>query len=150
MDQSNAAPVRAFAIDETENGMESLGMLLRVGLPCEVTIGLDCEVTLFPNGPSCVEAIRSWPPDLVFLDLAMPDMNGFRIIESLQSLDLRSTLFVALADYPSEYYEKECRDAGFHYYEPKPIDPDRLRIIVGDARRQSADSAPESVFDVSA
>jgi CheY-like chemotaxis protein len=140
MDQTNSAPVRAFLVDESKDGMESLAMLLQVGL--------HCEVTMFPDGPSCLEAIRSWPPHLVFLDLGMPDMNGFRVIESLRGLQLRSTLFVALADYPSEYYERECSDAGFHYYESKPIEPDRLRVIVDEARRSAADSALESVFDV--
>ena len=71
-------------------------------------------------------------PTLSFFSPAMPDMNGFRIIESLRSLGLRSTLFVVLADYSSEYYERECRDAGFHYYE---LDAQHPRNLIGQRIR---------------
>jgi CheY-like chemotaxis protein len=140
MDQANSLPVRAFVVGDSKDGMGSLAWLLRVGHHCEVTI---C-----PDGPSCLEAVRSCPPHLVFLDLAAPDMNGFRVIEALKVLQLRSTLFVALGDSPSKYYEREGRDAGFDFYEPKPIEAYRLKAIVDEARRSGADSALESVFDV--
>jgi CheY-like chemotaxis protein len=128
--------MRAFLVDDKKNGIESLATLLQVGH--------HCEVTMFPDGPSCLEAVRTCPPHLVFLDLAMPDMNGFRLIEGLRG----STLFVALGDYPGKYFQRKCRDAGFDFYEPKPIEPYRLKAIVDEARRSAADSGLARVLDV--
>ena len=50
------------------------------------------------NGREAVKKIREIRPDLVFLDIQMPGMNGFDVIRELQSDDLPAILFVTAYD----------------------------------------------------
>jgi len=79
------------------------------------------------NGIEAVESIERLDPDLVFLDIQMPGMTGFDVIEALGDVPL--IVFVtAFDDYAIRAFEVNSID-----YLLKPVEPDRLREAVGRA-----------------
>jgi two-component system LytT family response regulator len=74
------------------------------------------------NGREAVGQIRELQPDLVFLDIQMPGMNGFDVIRELQADTLPAILFVTAYDeYAIDAFEVNAVD-----YLLKPIDDQRL------------------------
>ena len=58
----------------------------------------DIEVTQAGNGKEAMEAYRAGKADIMFLDLTMPEMDGYQVLEALQKEDLNSFVIVVTAD----------------------------------------------------
>ncbi len=91
---------------------------------------------------SAREAISAWelePGDALLCDLAMPDMDGFQVLNRIRGLDAaagRETAAIALTAYTSEEYRVRCLAAGFHAHVGKPYKLDDLSIALGSALAQ--------------
>ena len=82
------------------------------------------------DGRAAVTAIRALLPDLVFLDIQMPDVNGFEVLRSLPADSLPSIIFLTAYDrYAVNAFEVHALD-----YLLKPIDDERFRRAVEHAR----------------
>lgn len=89
----------------------------------------ECE-----NGIEAVDAIGSWRPDLVFLDVQMPGLDGFGVVERVGTTRMPITVFVTAYDeFAVQAFEANALD-----YLLKPFGPDRLRSALGRARTQVA------------
>jgi len=74
------------------------------------------------NGRQALGLIREHQPDLVFLDIQMPGMDGFDVLRALQPEDMPAIVFVtAFDDYAIKAFEAHALD-----YLLKPIEDDRL------------------------
>lgn len=58
----------------------------------------DIEITQAGNGVEALEAYRAGKADVMFLDLTMPVMDGYQVLETLQKEDLNSFVIVVSAD----------------------------------------------------
>ena len=84
------------------------------------------------NGVEAVERIREKRPDVVFLDVQMPGMDGFAVIEELPENRLPAVVFVTAHDeYAIRAFQVEAID-----YLLKPFDRARLRQTLDRVRRQ--------------
>ena len=84
------------------------------------------------NGREAVRQIRELEPDLVFLDIQMPGMNGFDVIRALESERLPAILFVTAYDeFAIDAFEVNAVD-----YLLKPIDDQRLRKALDKVRER--------------
>ncbi len=84
------------------------------------------------NGSSALAKILNLKPDVVFLDLQMPEYSGIEVARRIrQGTHLPIVIFVTAYD----QYAIQALDAGALDYLLKPISPDRLREAVGRARR---------------
>lgn len=95
------------------------------------------------NGLEAVEAIERHEPDLVFLDVQMPGLDGLGVINKLRVDKAPMPSFVlctAYDQYALEAFRLEVLD-----YLLKPVDRDRLGLTVERARRQMLDPEPQSV-----
>jgi len=88
---ARAAAVRAVVVDDEPAAREAIITLL-AERPGVTVIG---EAT---NGREAVERIRSLQPDLLFLDVQMPDQDGFRVLEALGPEVPRGIVFVTAHD----------------------------------------------------
>jgi len=83
------------------------------------------------DGKSAVATIRRERPDLVFLDIQMPEVDGFGVVQELLD-DMPLTIFVTAYDrYAMKAFEVHALD-----YLLKPVGKDRLKQAVDHARRQ--------------
>jgi two-component system, LytTR family, response regulator len=82
------------------------------------------------DGESGVHAIRKMQPNLVFLDVQMPEMNGFQVVESIGIEEMPVTVFVTAFD----RYAIQAFDANAVDYLLKPFAPDRFSRALARAR----------------
>jgi CheY-like chemotaxis protein len=91
------------------------------------------DVRVAHDGPAALAAVEADPPDLVFLDIGMPVMNGYDVAQRLrQRPGLEHLLLVAMTGWGQEEDRRRSHEAGFDYHLVKPADPDALRqLLVG-------------------
>src|ERR1700733_11484520 len=94
------------------------------------------------DGESAVQAIQQIQPDLVFLDIQMPEMDGFQVVEAIGVEHMPATIFVTAFD----RYAIRAFDACAVDYLLKPFAPDRFSRAMDRARerwqdRQNKDAA---------
>jgi two-component system LytT family response regulator len=85
------------------------------------------------DGESAIDAIRRTQPDLVFLDVQMPEMDGFRVVETIGVEQMPMTIFVTAFD----RYALHAFDANAVDYLLKPFAADRLSRALARARDRS-------------
>ena len=97
--------------------------LARRGLKLRLSGRDDVEVIAEArNGHEALDLIREYEPDLVFLDIQMPGMDGFGVLRELSAKDMPAIVFVtAFNDYAIKAFEANALD-----YLLKPIEDDRL------------------------
>jgi two-component system LytT family response regulator len=87
-----------------------------------------------PNGATAVRMIRERRPDLVFLDVQMPRLDGFGVIEAVGAAAMPPVIFVTAYDeHALRAFEVHAID-----YLLKPVDPARFRDTFERARRAAA------------
>ena len=85
------------------------------------------ELLTARDGAEAVEVVRNHRPELVFLDVMMPRMNGFDVARTVkQDLGLQDTRVIMLTAKGQAYDRQEGLDAGADEYLTKPFDPDHL------------------------
>jgi two-component system LytT family response regulator len=96
----------------------------------DVQIVSECE-----DGKSAVAAILQHHPELVFLDVRMPELNGFQVLDSLPKDALPHFVFVtAFKDYALDAFAVDALD-----YLLKPFDAARFKATLERARQRIAD-----------
>jgi two-component system LytT family response regulator len=84
------------------------------------------------NGADAIKTIREKEPDLVFLDIQMPEKNGFDVIKGIDGRNLPTIVFVTAYDqYALQAFEVHALD-----YLLKPFNRERFHRAVGRAKEQ--------------
>lgn len=113
---SPGAPLRILVVDDNEDSAESLAMLLELK-------GHDARTA--HDGPRALAAAAEHRPDVVFLDIGMPGMNGFEVADRLRRQpETRNVLLVAMTGWGQEEDRRRSKEAGFDLHLVKPLDPD--------------------------
>ena len=111
--------IKAIIVDDETDCCETIAELLQSFCP-------EVEVTgIYHNGIEALPAILQRQPDLVFLDVEMPKMNGFEMLEQLQQINF-DIIFTTSYD---QYALKAIRFSAIDYL-LKPIDRNELQKAV--------------------
>ncbi len=87
----------------------------------------DVELLIAANGQEALDHIRSQRPQLVFLDVMMPEMNGFEVCRHVkQQADLADTYIILLTAKGQELDKEKGLASGADEYLTKPFDPDTI------------------------
>ena len=86
------------------------------------------EVETFGRGQDGLERIALLPPALLVVDLKMPELNGFQIIDRVRQLD-RDIVIVVITGYATVATAVDAMKAGAYDFLPKPFTPEELRVI---------------------
>ncbi len=84
------------------------------------------------NGPQAVQKIRAWKPDLVFLDVQMPRMDGFEVVETVGAAAIPPVVFVTAHD----QYALQAFEVFALGYLLKPFDRPKFKKILRRAMDQ--------------
>lgn len=91
------------------------------------------EVLTVPDGAKAVAAVAEDPPDLLVLDLMMPVMDGFQVLDELEARGVRAlTRVLMLTARRTEKDRLEGLQHGADLYISKPFDTDELLVAVHD------------------
>jgi two-component system, LytTR family, response regulator len=125
------APISILVVDDEPLARRNLTILLRGDLD----IG---SIEECASGAEAVEAIRRRKPDLVFLDVQMPECDGFDVLELLGSDSPQAIIFVTAHD----EYALRAFEAGALDYLLKPFDDARFARALTRAKEKIAHYAP--------
>jgi CheY-like chemotaxis protein len=122
--QRDSAPSRRIlVVDDARASAETLATLLRA-------IGHD--VATANDGRLAIEWTHHHKPDFVFLDIAMPEMDGYEVARRIRNTaSLDEIVLVALTGYGQEDDRRRAREAGFNYHLTKPTSLTALKEILG-------------------
>ena len=98
-----------------------------------------CEVVVVEDGPTALNAVKQYTPDLLLLDIGMPGMNGYDLCIALKKLPaLKDAVFVAQTGWGQPSHIKRSKESGFHHHLVKPLDLNDLMPIVDSVRQHKA------------
>jgi two-component system LytT family response regulator len=119
--------LRTLIVDDEPLALQLLGLLLAEH--GDIQIVGECQ-----NGREAVSYLQSEPVDLLFLDVQMPKVSGFDVVEQVGLRHLPPTIFV------TAYYEHAVRAFDIHAvdYLTKPLNPARLAVALDRARDKIA------------
>ena len=128
--EKRPAPIHALVVDDESLARSNLTVLLQADPDI-------ASVTECGSGIEAVEEIRKSKPDLVFLDVQMPECGGFDVLELLGN-DLPTIIFVTAYD----EYALRAFEAGALDYLLKPFDNARFSRALHRAKDKLAHYAP--------
>jgi PAS domain S-box-containing protein len=113
---ATAGPARRIlVVDDQQDSTDSLALFLRLR---------GHEVRTAHDGPSALDEIEHYRPEVVFLDLGLPGMSGYDVARRVRmKTDLGPLRLVALTGYGTDADRQKTRDAGFDVHLAKPVDP---------------------------
>lgn len=89
------------------------------------------EAFLAENGPAGLELLKSARPDIAFVDIGLPGMDGYEIARRFRAEPQGADVFlVALTGYGSATDRDRTRQAGFDLHLLKPVDPETLQSVL--------------------
>jgi two-component system, LytTR family, response regulator len=121
--------IRCVLIDDESNSLEMMEWLLKTYCP-QVTIEAMCN-----SAEKGIEAINRCRPDVVFLDIEMPKMNGFDMLEQFDKLFFDVVFCTAYDQFAIKAFKYSALN-----YLLKPVDPEDLKDTI--RRIEEKKSAP--------
>jgi two-component system LytT family response regulator/two-component system response regulator LytT len=128
----SAGTISAILVDDEQLAREELSYLLKEFPDVEI-------LATGRNGLEAVKLIENLEPDVVFLDVQMPGLDGLRVIQKLREKNVPLPHFIlatAYDQYAIQAFRWEALD-----YLLKPIEKDRLALAVERARKAVTDKA---------
>ena len=128
--------IRTLIVDDEPLAREGIRGLLEKDADIEI-------VGEAANGADAVVAVRSLMPDLVFLDVQMPELNGFEVLERLGPYRVPVVIFVtAFDEYALGAFEVHALD-----YLLKPFDDERFERALDHAKQRLRQNKAQELTD---
>lgn len=118
---------RALVVDDNVEAADALAVYLRLS---------DFEVETAYNGTEGFALARALSPDVIFLDIGLPDVTGLTVAKWIRTgISLGKTVIVATSAYSPDMVSTPALDsADFDYYFVKPFDCSQLQPIIDAVR----------------
>ena len=113
---------RIMVVDDNVDAAESLVMFLDIS-------GHNARAAF--GGQQALEAALTFQPELVFLDIGLPGMDGYEVARQLLATpDTASAKLIALTGWGTEQDIQKSKKAGFHAHLTKPVDPEMVDALL--------------------
>lgn len=124
--QAPASGYRLLVVDDNQDAADSLAMLL--GLQ-----GHDVRVA--SSGVTALEITKAYIPDVVFLDIGMPGMDGYEVARRLrQQRGMETVVLAALTGWGQKEDRRRTSEAGFNHHLVKPPEPKAIEAVLADLK----------------
>jgi PAS domain S-box-containing protein len=111
---------RILIIDDNRDLAHSLARLLKY---------MGYEVETAHDGPDGIEAALAYGPDVLLLDIGLPNLDGYEVARRLRRVEnLKRSLFIAISGYGHDEDRRRSWEAGIDHHLAKPVD---IRTIAG-------------------
>jgi PAS domain S-box-containing protein len=127
---------RVLVVDDNRDSAESLAVFLQLS---------GHTVQTAYDGVEAVEAAESFQPDIVLLDIGMPNLNGYEACRRIRDTAWgKDMTVVAQTGWGQEDDKRRTREAGFDDHLVKPVDPTVVMKIVAEAKNRHAVRGPRN------
>ena len=114
---------KVYVVEDNEKNMKLFRAILKI-IP-------DIEIFEETRGDLGFELIKSGNPDLVILDIQLPEMNGIEICSELRKIEkFKDTPIIAVTSFAMKGDKERIMEAGFNQYVSKPIKVQEFRELV--------------------
>ncbi len=121
---------RLLVVDDNEDAANSLAVLLRLK---------GHQVKVAHHGRAALEIAQNYRPDMIFLDIGMPGMDGYEVARRLrQHPDLKNVVLAALTGWGQQEDRRRSAEAGFDHHLVKPPEPKVVESLLGDLGQRKA------------
>src|SRR5262245_18795909 len=121
MPEKNEAPIRALVVDDLADSSESFARMLQL---------MGCAATYVTRATKALDAAEALEAEIVFLDIGMPEIDGYALAKSFRERYKDAIVLVAVTGHADEEHHKKSREAGFDAHVKKPIDLDILESML--------------------
>lgn len=123
---------RILAVDDESDVL----LIIKTALHSE---GFDVKTA--SSGPDALSMVEEFQPDLMILDLMMPEMTGFELLEKVRTVpELKHTPVIMLTGVAEKDKIREAINVGVSFYIVKPFEfhdlISKVRIAISDAEQQ--------------
>jgi two-component system, sensor histidine kinase len=116
---------RILLADDNIDFVNGIGGLLR---------SMGHQVHIAHDGSQALAEAESFAPEYAFLDIGLPQLNGYDLARALKRLPaLRHTVLVAVTGWGQQKDRQQAFEAGFHHHLVKPVGIDQFQEILGQA-----------------
>jgi PAS domain S-box-containing protein len=119
--RAGSGPVRILVVEDNEDAAESFRMLLELH---------GHEVRVACDGLEGLRAFEEFAPEVAFLDLGLPGIDGFGVAERIRAIAGRRPVLVAISGYGRDEDKQRALEAGFDAHLTKPVDHDRIEAFL--------------------
>ena len=85
------------------------------------------------DGKTAIKKAKIFKPDVVLLDIGLPDMNGYEICQAMRREPaLCNTIFIAQTGWAQKEHRIRSKEAGFDHHLVKPVDITALKNILSE------------------
>lgn len=119
MTQTTTEKAKILIIDDEEVVIDSCLQILKGGA---------FEIQTASNGSAGLQKVEAFQPDLVFVDLKMPGISGFEVLEKVHALDA-TIVVVVITGFATVSSAVDAMKKGAYDFLPKPFTPDEFRLI---------------------
>ena len=107
--------LRVLVVEDDADAAEMMGLALT---------GRGYDVWLTSDARSALSAIEDESPDVILIDIGLPDMDGFCLAEAIRERGHENVRLVALTGYGATEDKRRAEEAGFdrHLVKPAPLD----------------------------
>jgi len=91
--------------------------------------GWDVEITFATNGLEGIQAIRDGKGEMVFLDLTMPEMDGYQVLEAVKAEALDAMVIVISGDIQPDALTRVTKLGAMDFIQ-KPVSPEKLHEVL--------------------
>lgn len=124
VEEKEEAGLKVLVVDDNVDIAESLSALLELQ---------GCKVRVAHGGEAGLELAHRVGPDLIFLDIGLPGMNGYEVARKIgEERDGDRPLLVALTGYGQDSDREKAAEAGFDRHLVKPARLEQIREILDE------------------
>lgn len=91
--------------------------------------GWDVDISYATNGVEGIEAVRQGRGEMLFLDLTMPEMDGYEVLEAIRAEGLKSVVIVISGDIQPQARERVLKLGALEFIK-KPINQEKLTSVL--------------------
>jgi signal transduction histidine kinase len=113
---------RIMVVDDNRDAAKSLGMILKL---------LGADIYLAHDGQTALDALGTFHPSIMLLDIGMPEMNGHEVARRVRQLpEGQGITLIALTGWGQEEDRRRSSQAGFDYHLVKPVGHAALQALL--------------------
>ena len=117
-------PRRVLIIEDDDDAPETLAELLRLG---------DHQVSIARNGAEGIALVSSLAPEIVLVDIGLPDIDGYEVARRLRLDSATSHLWlIAITGYGTQEDRRSALAAGFNEHLAKPVELESLKTLLSE------------------
>jgi len=125
--------LRILIVDDNKDAADTLSQLLA---------SMDQDICTVYDGVAAIAAAKTFQPEVVLLDIGMPEMSGYEVARALHAENSSAKpVLVAITGWGQGADRQQALDAGFHHHFVKPMSEEHLRRLLSQIGANAADKS---------